>query len=719
MNTRSFNTINTAELHGQDSSSECMSSVRHRRARLKTPLNAHGETAIWLTGGALAVCVLMVLGLIFLITVTGLKTFWPRRVQLVQLHDGRRVMGEITRDDWFTPVPGTAEKIPPAVMQRYKHEMQSHGGKLHRVLFRTGNYELTNRHFEWVVESDHDPETVEYPEWALVIERVEWGRFFGFPFQFRVDNEIVADTPQSVWKQFNKYHAVVRQRWRHRRKLEKNDMGKTAKRREQARLRIRRVELQYSLPQAWAQSFREVDQLKHDVDAGEENHKIELNKAEAYLALLEKAQKPSPKAIAAYKQALDEYRAAITETERTNQDIQNEIQQLNKENSRYQLVMKTADGKNKTIELDKIVRAFPPNRLGVPGKIKVYFSRWREFLFDDPREANSEGGVFPAIIGTVLMTMLMVVLVVPFGVLAALYLREYAGAGPVVSVVRIAINNLASVPSIVFGVFGLGFFCYGVGGYIDGGPSWVLPTEKWFLLLGISVLISFTAFIVSMYARKKPEVVISRKHHILRTLAVVLWLLVTAGIFLLIAYTPFFHGFYRENLPNPTFGKGALIWASFTLALMTLPVVVVATEEALAAVPNSMREGSYACGASKSQTIRRIVLPRALPGIMTGTILAMARGAGEVAPLMLVGAVKLAAELPVSISPAEHFGINRSFMHLGFHIYDLGFQSQNSEAAKPLVFTTTLLLITIIACLNLAAVFLRAKMKRRFVGAKF
>ena len=158
---------------------------------------------------------------------------------------------------------------------------------------------------------------------------------------------------------------------------------------------------------------------------------------------------------------------------------------------------------------------------------------------------------------------------------------------------------------------------------------------------------------------------------------------------LLIFNMPFFDGFYRAKLPNPTFGKGGLIWSSLTLALLTLPVVIVATEEALSAVPNSMREGSYACGASKWQTIRRIVLPRAMPGIMTGHDSGDGAGAGEVAPLMLVGAVKLAPELPVDMAfPFVH--ADRSFMHLGFHIYDLGFQSQNSEAAVPMVYTTTL-----------------------------
>ena len=325
--------------------------------------------------------------------------------------------------------------------------------------------------------------------------------------------------------------------------------------------------------------------------------------------------------------------------------IRERIDALNQENKRYRMQMKTADGQETLLALEEIVRAYPANRISLFEQVRIYLSRWLEFFTDDPREANSEGGVFPAIFGTVVMTLLMSVAVVPFGVLAALYLREYAKAGPLISAVRISINNLAGVPSIVFGVFGLGFFCYFVGGAID-------------------------------------------------------------------------QLFFSAKLPSPTYGTGGILWASLTLALLTLPVVIVATEEALAAVPGSMREGSYACGASKWQTIRRIVLPRAMPGIMTGMILAMARGAGEVAPLMLVGAVKLAPELPVDgIFPFLH--PERSFMHLGFHIFDLGFQSQNSEAAKPMVFTTTLLLIFIIASLNLGAVLLRNRLRKKFVTGAF
>lgn len=307
--------------------------------------------------------------------------------------------------------------------------------------------------------------------------------------------------------------------------------------------------------------------------------------------------------------------------------------------------VRTGDGAVADLPLSTIVRSYPANRLSPGGRTAVYASRWREFLTAEPREANSEGGVFPAIFGTVVMTLAMTLLVVPFGVMAALYLREYATQGWLTSIVRISINNLAGVPSIVFGVFGLGFFSYIVGGGID-------------------------------------------------TL------------------------FFADKLPNPTYGTGGIMWASLTLALLTLPVVIVATEEALAAVPTSMREGSYACGATQWQTIRRVVLPRAMPGVMTGAILAMARGAGEVAPLMLVGAVKLAPELPVDL----HFPFvhpERSFMHLGFHIYDLGFQSQNSEAAKPMVFTTTMLLMGIVLLLNAAAIWFRSRLGRGGSGSKF
>jgi phosphate transport system permease protein len=281
-----------------------------------------------------------------------------------------------------------------------------------------------------------------------------------------------------------------------------------------------------------------------------------------------------------------------------------------------------------------------PNALGVLDSLGLYASRVWEFVSDDPRESNTEGGIFPAIFGTVMMVFILSFIVAPFGVLAALYLREYAPQGPLVRLVRIAVNNLAGVPSIVFGVFGLGFFVYLIGGTID-------------------------------------------------------------------------QVFFPEALPAPTFGTGGIVWASLTLALLTVPVVIVATEEGLASVPRNVREGSLALGATKFETTWRVVLPAAAPGIMTGLILAMARAAGEVAPLMIVGMVKLAPTLPIDGQfPFVH--LERKFMHLGFHIYDVGFQSPNVEAAQPLVFATALLLVLVVTTMNLAAILMRNRLRAKY-----
>lgn len=544
-----------------------------RTPRIGSSLLARGTPQVWLTAGGLAVCLMMVAGLLALVIHQGLTTFWPAPLERVRLEDGKVWLGEVTRTE--TPPADDYNTAPTP-----------------RRLLRIGNFELTGEHFVWVdenavLESDRPP-------WALGFERLTRGRFHGFPRRFLIDGRVEADTPEAVWELFERHHPDVRERWHDRRAIETGAMGDVHAEREAARLAVREAELTHG--EASAQAAAERSRL----EAGEA--------------------------------------AAEREYER----LRGRIADIDRENARYVLGLETADGTAVDMPLDQIVRAWPANRLGFLESVGLYFSRWREFLLDEPREANSEGGVFPAIFGTVVMTLLMTVLVVPLGVLAALYLREYAKAGLISSWVRIAINNLAGVPSIVFGVFGLGFFCYLVGGGLD----------RWF---------------------------------------------------------------FSARLPTPTFGTGGVLWASLTLALLTLPVVIVATEEALAAVPNSMREGSYACGASKWQTIRRIVLPRAMPGIITGMILAIARGAGEVAPLMLVGAVKVAPALPLdSTFPYVH--PERSFMHLGFHIYDLGFQSQNSEAAKPMVFTTTLLLIAIVVTLNLAAIWMRGRLQRRFRG---
>ena len=548
-----------------------------RRKRGSTSLLAQGESMIWIMGGALATSAVMVVGLLALVVWQGGSTFWPRPVERIELSNGAVRMGEVTRKETLRSVSDGSS------------------ADAHRRLVRTGNFELTGSHFEWVTDGEIAGAT--RPPWAVVLERRAWGRFYGEPAEFRVDGRVIASGPDTAWREFEQAQGGVLDRFSRRYHIQRDDFGVFNARMERARLNVVRVEREHG--------------------AGSPEHR-------AATAIFEGEQR-------------------AMETER--RAMEDEIVALDRENARYELRMVTATGDTASIAAADVVRGYPANRLSAAGKLGVYASRWKEFLTSEPREANSEGGVFPAIVGTVVMTLLMSIAVVPFGVLAALYLREYAKAGGVVSAVRIAINNLAGVPSIVFGVFGLGFFCYIMGSSID-------------------------------------------------------------------------NAFFAERLPNPTYGKGGVLWASLTLALLTLPVVVVATEEALAAVPRSMREGSYACGASKWQTIRRIVLPRAMPGIMTGFILAIARGAGEVAPLMLVGAVKLAPALPIdSVAPYIH--PERSFMHLGFHIYDVGFQSQNSEAAKPMVFTTTLLLIAVIALLNLVAIQARTRLRRKFVGGTF
>ena len=567
--------------------------ARRRSGGRRTSLFAHGEPMVWLTGGALALSLVMIVGLLGLVVWFGARTFWPGPVVQVETVDGRVAMGELAAEGTFVPEGQVFDALPEADRESALAEVAAAGGEARRRMLRTGNYDLDGTHFQWF--SDFELTGERLPEWALVIERQTWGRFYGTPLRFELGGQVVADRPAEVWARFEEHHEPARKRWEHRRGLEEHDIGRVNDRITRARLRARQAEL--------------------DHGEGSPRHLERLAEAERVEA------------------------EVSGEFER----IQSEIASIKAANEQYQLIVATADGREQAIQVSEIVRAYPANRLGWKDKLGVYVSRVAEFLLGDPREANSEGGVRPAIFGTVAMTLIMSIVVVPFGVLAALYLREYAKPGPIVSIVRIAINNLAGVPSIVFGVFGLGFFCYIIGASLD-------------------------------------------------------------------------ELFYEAALPTPTFGRGGLLWASLTLALLTLPVVIVPTEEALAAVPGSMREGSYACGATKWQTIRRIVLPRAMPGIMTGLILALARGAGEVAPLMLVGAVKLAPELPID-GEAPFVHPSRSFMHLGFHIYDLGFQSQNSEAAKPMVYTTTLLLIGLVVLLNVLAIGVRARLRKRFGGS--
>jgi phosphate transport system permease protein len=464
-----------------------------------------------------------------------------------------------------------------------------------RLLVKIGNRDLHGLDFRWFDAAAVQAQTE--PADAVVVERREHGNFHGFLRRVAHGERVVAEG-DAAWDAFRREARAARRD--HRRLL--------------------------------------------DVEAEYESQRRPLSRLEAELEKLQRTVRAPDAAQRARLQQLETgVAAARTRLEPRLQPLDAERNRLIEDLASRHAVFVTADGRDKDIQLDAVVRAYRPNAMSVWERIGLYGARLREFVFAAPRESNTEGGIFPALFGTVLMVLLMTVAVVPLGVMAALYLHEYAKQGPVLRAVRLAVNNLAGVPSIVFGMFGLAFFVYGVGGFID------------------------------------------------RT-------------------------FYTEALPNPTFGTGGILWASLTLALLTLPVVIVATEEGLSAVPRANREGSLALGATQWQTLLHVVLPNAVPGILTGLILAVSRGAGEVAPLMITGVVKLAPDLALDGSfPFLH--LERKFMHLGFHIYDVSMQSPNVEAAKPMVYTTTLLLLVLVVALNTSAIVVRNRMRRRYRGA--
>ena len=533
-----------------------------------------GQSLTWLCGGALAFNLLLILVLLLLLAVNGLAYFWQKKLVLVTLEDGSRYLGEVHDQE---PLPASR---------------QAAGEPATRIQLKVGNRDVSGIDFLWLDEADIVERS--YPGDATLLERLEWGNFYGWMARLESGDRVLARGAEEVWRAFGPLHqrkVALREQIR---EIEKGVIGDINYEIERLRLAARRLELE-------------------ELPAEDEAHR--RTEIEGQLAVRE----------AEYQSHADRLFA------------------LRDELLEEKLVMTTADGSEQEVPVGAVVRAVRPNEMGVAATLGLYLSRAWEFVADDPRESNTEGGIFPAIFGTVMMVFLMSFAVVPLGVLAALYLREYATQGALVRMVRIAVNNLAGVPSIVFGVFGLGFFVYLIGGTID-------------------------------------------------------------------------QLFYPEALPTPTYGTGGILWASLTLALLTVPVVIVATEEGLAAVPRVTREGSLALGATKFETVARVVLPAAAPGILTGMILAMARAAGEVAPLMIVGMVKLAPALPVDHHlPFIH--LERKFMHLGFHIYDVGFQSPNVEATKPLVFATALLLIAVVTTMNLVAIGIRNHLRRKYVGS--
>lgn len=545
-----------------------------------------GESWVWLTATGLGVALLMVLAMILVVAWNGLGVFWPKQVDQFTLTIPGKEGQPGTTQRWFAIEVGSQLKRPPG--QAATPEVQLY----------VANKELrgTDTTYLWVDASQVRHENA--PD-VLVIERRTGGTAFGMPVELRRRG---GETVRADSSGFDAALAAA--------------IGKAAKHEEQIR-------------------HLKKDRIGRDAER--------VKALQERRGLLDRRGRLSPEEA----RSID---AEIARLEADRDRLMPEVRRLEALFADETLVLAAADGRRIEIPGGAILDAHRPNQLGFFGRIGRFLANGWNFLSSEPREANTEGGIWPAIFGTFMMTILMSMAVVPFGVITAIYLREYARQGPLVRFVRISVNNLAGVPSIVFGVFGLGFFVYICGAQLD----------RWFY----------------------------------------------------------------PGASTQVFGTGTVLWSALTLALLTVPVVIVATEESIAAVPRGAREGSLACGASKWQTIRNIVLPASVPGILTGLILAMARGAGEVAPLMLVGVVKLAPDLvfdgsmhPNDLIPFVH--LQNKFMHLGFHIYDVGFQSPDSEAAKPMVFATTLVLILLVLVLNLFAIFMRTRLRRKFATGAF
>jgi phosphate transport system permease protein len=547
-----------------------------------------GDPWVWLNAGAVAISVIMVIGLLLLIAVRGLGHFWPADIVEARYQApgqaGYNLVAERVE----------SVEVPAVQLREAGIEISADKDIISRTLMKTGNRDIYGADFRWVI--DDFLTDIREPAMLFAAERREWGNLYGYLKAVKENGKTVAETHDkevsdsalATWTKFEKsiervliIHDEIYQ-------IEKHDIGAINHGLERLRLKQR---------------------------------SLELNKTLTPLVMAD----------------LDADRAVFDQEYKV---MQEQLIALYAEINRDTFVVEAMDGSIQELQVAKVVRAFRPNAMNVLDKVGFYGAKLWEFLSDDPREANTEGGVFPAIFGTIMMVLLMTILVTPFGVVAAVYLREYATQGWMTRIIRIAVNNLAGVPSIVYGVFGLGFFIYFMGSSID-------------------------------------------------------------------------QALFPEALPSPTFGTGGLMWASITLALLTVPVVIVATEEGLSRIPRNVREGSLALGATKAETLWRVVLPMASPAIMTGVILAVARAAGEVAPLMLVGVVKLAPSLPLDGNyPFVH--LDQKFMHLGFHIYDVGFQSPNVEAARPLVYATALLLVIVIALLNLSAVTIRNHLREKY-----
>jgi ABC-type phosphate transport system permease subunit len=717
---------------------------------------------VWVMGAGLVLALVMIVGMIGLIVVQGSATFWPRPIERVMLNSGQVLMGVPVQTDkehqrrlyrvgnrdvqaepfrWVDLKDVKSVEQPKSALMLERSEWGIWMGEAQSVILQD-ELLLSPEESKQAV-----PASVQTAYGEGRVERAVLGEEGG---KVRVrQRTILADDAGGAMATLARVQPLAREHAAQIERLTRIDLGSINHDMESQRLKARKAEIEAQRAQqvhapllAWwgvgatvllaAAGVWGVVRLEGSQSTrlsrrvGRSAARVGLAAVAAGALLFVALENPAtradmtPQALAAVRQATAE-RIATLQTQY--QQVQARIAALQQEDQRLRaIVTEPAFGRFAPIRqsqpdepmlVSQIVRIVPANQLSLAGKWGVYLSRWGEFLGGEPRNSNTEGGVFPVIFGTVVLTLLLSVLVVPLGVIAALYLREYARQGPLVSLIRIAVNNLAGVPSIVYGVFGVGFFAYTVGEFIDSGPHSPAPLVSWWwIIAGVGILAALAAGLSTLAKGSSSP----KARYRIRALVMVGWIGAAALACGAIATSPYFSGFFREKLPSPTYGTGGILWSALTLALLTLPVVIVATEEAIAAVPRSVREGSYGCGASKWQTVRRVVLPQAVPGVMTGAILAMARGAGEVAPLMLVGAVKLAPALPFDREfPFVH--PERSFMHLGFHIYDLGFQSPDSEAARPLVWTTTLLLVAIVLVMNLSAVIVRSRLRAKVVNA--
>ncbi|HGF7184829.1 TPA: phosphate ABC transporter permease PstA [Vibrio cholerae] len=535
-----------------------------------------GAPWIWLTGGAVSVSLIAVLGLLLVIGWRGLTYFWPAPLLQWQTPDGKTVVGQLYARE-SVPVSHLKEMNLPLP------EKVEAAGLATRLNIKVANRDLYGSDFIALLE--FETEFKGAPQGWAVIERSRGGQLFGKPLRF--------DSMTG--------------------------------------------ELEPPLERHLRQALLEAEAIRDQVDTMVEQQ-VRVISSQLEKLRLEKRRKQLNNQLS--DEFLQHYVLSKSRLEKELAQVQTELDALRAPLEKQFLYLVDMQGETVSVPLSEILDFWYPNDMNFAQKLAEWGKQAWRFLSESPRESNSEGGVFPAIFGTVFLVIIMSIIVMPLGVIAAIYLHEYAQEGAFTRMIRVAVINLAGVPSIVYGVFGLGFFVYTIGASVD-------------------------------------------------------------------------NLFYAERLPTPTFGTPGLLWSALTLAVLTLPMVIVATEEGLSRIPISVRHGSLALGATQFETIWRIVLPMASPAIITGLILAIARAAGEVAPLMLVGAVKLASSLPVDGEfPFIH--LERKFMHLGFHIYDIGFQTNNIEAARPLVYATSFLLVTVIVALNLTAISIRNNLREKY-----